>query len=85
MLQIGLSTVIQLPAITSQISVQLQFFGGQTLWVNGSSAMPGGTGSMWGVTSMPVYRLPEYRGSLYFSAGGATATIAWQKELDEAT
>lgn len=84
-LAVGLSGTVQLPAINSQVAVTLQWLVGQTLWIHGSSASPGGTGYIWGQTTMPVYRMPEYRGSLYFSAGGVTALISWQKELDEVT
>lgn len=85
MLFVGLSATVQLPALATQLSLRMEYINGSTIWIAGHSAAVFGQGAIWGVTAQPTYILPDYRGSLYFTAGGATATIAWTKELSAQT
>lgn len=76
-LAVGLSATVQLPAMANQVGLFLQYNAGQTMFIAGFSSAVFGQGFLWGQTTMPVMNYGDYRGSLYFTAGGATAVINW--------
>jgi len=81
-LAVGLSSTIKLALGPDQGNVNLLYnAGGSTIWISGIS-LAFGNGFPWGITATTRWlNLPGYRGDLYFTTAGATASLGWYKLL----
>lgn len=80
-LNVGLSSTIFLPQGLNQASVFLEWSSGGPIYISGTSTAAGTSGFPWGVTLVPSLKIEDYRGSLFFTATGATGVINWYKPL----